>query len=245
MKFLAIKNWRDFQHYRDRNVPWVKLYAAVLDDADFLALAEVTQAQLMKLWALVARLGHPLPNDAKLLARRINTHRVRLAELLASGMIYETDNAAEGTDARPASSASLDKTQTDARPSRAGARGRGELEERGERKKLPPPHPRAGEDAGPDERLPDDCRTAYDALTRASRNPVAWHAEISATLDGMHGPAVLPAVLSLALRDMHVAGAEPTGRSLRGFLRKAAIVPAVNGSGEALTESQKFLQGVP
>lgn len=79
-------------------------------------------------------------------------------------------------------------------------------------------------------RLPEDCHTALTALTTASRNPAAWIAELGAQLDGMHGPAVPPDVLGLALRDLHVAGAEPTARALRGFVRKAAIPAAANGA---------------
>jgi len=32
MQFLAVKNFERFQHYKDRNPPWIKLHAAVLDD---------------------------------------------------------------------------------------------------------------------------------------------------------------------------------------------------------------------
>jgi hypothetical protein len=71
------------------------------------------------------------------------------------------------------------------------------------------------------ERLPTNCREALHQLTTASRNPTAWAAEIMAMLDGMHGPPTPPDVMATALRDMLVAGAEPTARALRGFVRKS------------------------
>ncbi len=80
-------------------------------------------------------------------------------------------------------------------------------------------------------RLPIECKTALAELTALSKNAPAWLAELGAMLDGMHGPAVPPDVLGLALRDMQLAGALPNGRTLRGFVRKAAIVAtdATNG----------------
>jgi hypothetical protein len=85
--YLEIKDWSKHQHYKDRRPPWIKLYGALLDDPDFLVLAEPAQAQLMKLWLLASRMGHPLPNDPEMLARKVNTKRLLLPALLASGFV--------------------------------------------------------------------------------------------------------------------------------------------------------------
>lgn len=95
LPFLAIKSFEKFQHYRDRNPPWIKLYTALLDDAAFLALPETAQAQLVKLWLLAARMGHPLPNNAKLLSGKIGTPKVfHLDALIAAGFIVPCKQSA-------------------------------------------------------------------------------------------------------------------------------------------------------
>jgi hypothetical protein len=94
---LVVKNFERFQHYRDRNPPWIKLYGDVLVDLAFLKLPEAAQAQLMKLWILASQLGHPLPNDPKFLAGKIGTKgRFYLSEIIAAGFIIPTDFASNG-----------------------------------------------------------------------------------------------------------------------------------------------------
>lgn len=73
LPFLAVKDFRRFQHYRDRDPIWIKLYTNVLIDTAFLELPEPAQAQLVKLWVLASQLGNPLPNNPKLLAGKIGT----------------------------------------------------------------------------------------------------------------------------------------------------------------------------
>lgn len=85
--FLEVKDWRTHQHYGKRRPPWIKLYTRLLDDPTFLALPEVVQAQLVKVWILAASMGHPLPNDPKLLAGKIGAKKLHLDALLASGFL--------------------------------------------------------------------------------------------------------------------------------------------------------------
>ena len=35
MKNLTIKNWHKFQHYKDRNPPWIKLHYEILTRPDW------------------------------------------------------------------------------------------------------------------------------------------------------------------------------------------------------------------
>ena len=35
-----VKNWRSFQHYKDRNPPWIKLHFSLLTSSDWVALAD-------------------------------------------------------------------------------------------------------------------------------------------------------------------------------------------------------------
>jgi hypothetical protein len=92
-RYLAVRNFRRFQHYRDRNPVWIKLYTGLLLDPDFLQLHEVAQAQLVKLWVVRAQFGKPLPYDVKLLSGKIAARgKFHLQALIDSGFIVPTDH---------------------------------------------------------------------------------------------------------------------------------------------------------
>lgn len=85
--FLEIKHWEKHQHYKKERPSWIKVYGALLDNHVFLALPEGTQAQLIKLWLLASRMGHPLPNDPKLLAGKTVSKRLAIDALVAAGFL--------------------------------------------------------------------------------------------------------------------------------------------------------------
>lgn len=121
MDFLAVKNFSRFQHYRDRNPPWIKLYGDVLVDAAFLQMPEAAQAQLMKLWVLASQFGHPLPNNPKLLAGKIGTTgKFHLASMVAAGFLIPC---------RDVASAAIAESQQNDIPSVRGRIERSELED--------------------------------------------------------------------------------------------------------------------
>lgn len=52
---LTIRNWSKFQHYKDRNPPWVKLHVGLLEDFDFQCLPLASKALAPMLWLLASR----------------------------------------------------------------------------------------------------------------------------------------------------------------------------------------------
>ncbi|CAM5794875.1 hypothetical protein [Rhizobacter fulvus] len=54
MHQIAPRNWRDFQHYRDRNPPWIRLHKALLDNFDFQRLPVASRALAPMLWLLAS-----------------------------------------------------------------------------------------------------------------------------------------------------------------------------------------------
>lgn len=52
---IRLQRWREFQHYKHKSVPWVKLYAALLDDHEYRALPLEARAVLLDLWMLGSR----------------------------------------------------------------------------------------------------------------------------------------------------------------------------------------------
>jgi hypothetical protein len=55
MNYLRVKNWTEFQHYKDRNPPWIKLHRTLLDDYEFSRLQDASKAHLMLIWLFASQ----------------------------------------------------------------------------------------------------------------------------------------------------------------------------------------------
>jgi hypothetical protein len=49
-----VKNWKTFQHYKDRSPPWIKLHRALLDDFSYSSLPLASKALAPLIWLLAA-----------------------------------------------------------------------------------------------------------------------------------------------------------------------------------------------
>ena len=54
MTVIVPKNWREFQHYKDRSPPWIRLHRRLLDDKDFHRLPVASRALAPMLWLLAS-----------------------------------------------------------------------------------------------------------------------------------------------------------------------------------------------
>lgn len=54
MSLAHVKNWAEFQHYKDRSPPWIKLHRAILDDFKFSSLPLASKALAPLIWLLAA-----------------------------------------------------------------------------------------------------------------------------------------------------------------------------------------------
>lgn len=57
-----VKNWEQFQHFKDRSPPWIKLYRTVLDDPQWHKLDDGSAKILVMLWLLASENHGNLPN---------------------------------------------------------------------------------------------------------------------------------------------------------------------------------------
>lgn len=51
---LRPKNWGEFQHYKDRSPPWIRLHRSLLDDYEFHCLPVASKALAPMLWLVAA-----------------------------------------------------------------------------------------------------------------------------------------------------------------------------------------------
>jgi hypothetical protein len=75
MRYYTIKNWREFQHYKDRNPPWIKLHRTLLDDYEFACLQDASKLHLMLIWLLGSQLEGRIPDDPGFLKRKLGLNK--------------------------------------------------------------------------------------------------------------------------------------------------------------------------
>lgn len=94
--FLEVKNFEQFQHYKQRNPPWIKLHAALLDDYEFARLPDAAKMHLMGIWILASKTGNKIPADAEWIAKRIGaTTPIDLEFLVSTGFISRLRRASD------------------------------------------------------------------------------------------------------------------------------------------------------
>lgn len=79
---VRIKNWDDFQHYKGRTPPWIKLYRKLLDDPEWFALSGDASKMLANCWLLASEHDGELP-DLATIAFRLRMSEKRAAELIS------------------------------------------------------------------------------------------------------------------------------------------------------------------
>ena len=97
--YLQVRNWSRYQNAdvfkkSGGRPPWVKLYAAVLDDVDFAQLTDAEVGQLFKIWILAARTGNKLSTKPGWIRSRIGATRVvPVSKFLSLGFLEPYDSA--------------------------------------------------------------------------------------------------------------------------------------------------------
>lgn len=90
---FSVKNWDEFQHYKDRNPPWIKLHNHLLDDYEFEMLGDSAKGHLLCIWMLASRTKNEMPFDDKWITKKIGAStKVNLEALASAGfLIVEHD----------------------------------------------------------------------------------------------------------------------------------------------------------
>ena len=69
--WIEVRNWNKFQHYKDRNPPWVKNYIKLLHDENYLSLPPGTRAILHGLWLEYAASEQKIPLSTRIISARL------------------------------------------------------------------------------------------------------------------------------------------------------------------------------
>lgn len=92
MATLSIRNWAEFQHYKNRCPPWIKLHRGLLDNYDFHRLPDASKALAPFLWLLASETESGLiDHDLEKIAFRLHTTpdkiNIALKPLIEKGFI--------------------------------------------------------------------------------------------------------------------------------------------------------------
>lgn len=75
MTRLLVKSWGEFQHYKERNPPWIKLHKRLLDNYEYHRLPDASKALAPMLWLLASESDDgSIEFDAGRIAFRLRTN---------------------------------------------------------------------------------------------------------------------------------------------------------------------------
>ncbi|HEY8255462.1 MAG TPA: hypothetical protein VIG39_12520 [Rhizomicrobium sp.] len=95
MEFFRVTNWDQYQHYKDRDPTWIKLYARLLDDYAFATLPDNGKWHLIGIFLLASKQGNRIPGDPRWVRKKIAARtRVDLESLRGAGFIEEDASTA-------------------------------------------------------------------------------------------------------------------------------------------------------
>lgn len=90
MKYLRVPNWDEYQHYKDRNPPWIKLHNQLLDNFEFTTMPDESKAHLLAIWMLASRTNNKIPHDAQWISAKIcASAKLNIALLVERGFLEE------------------------------------------------------------------------------------------------------------------------------------------------------------
>jgi hypothetical protein len=88
IEYVQVKDFDRFQHYKDRDPPWIKLYVRILEDYAFGTLPDAQKAHLMLIWVLASKMDNKIPKDPVFVKNRIGANTaVDLDALVAAGFL--------------------------------------------------------------------------------------------------------------------------------------------------------------
>jgi hypothetical protein len=104
MEFFRVTNWDQYQHYKDRDPTWIKLYARLLDDYAFATLPDNGKWHLIGIFLLASKQGNRIPGDPRWVRKKIAARtRVDLEALRCAGFIEEDASTLPAEAEQPAS----------------------------------------------------------------------------------------------------------------------------------------------
>jgi uncharacterized phage protein (TIGR02220 family) len=93
-KFLSIKNFEKYQHFKKANPPWIKLYRSLFLDREFMKLTTPCKYLYIGLVTLASEGCNRVPNDLHFISHRlaINPSEIDLKPLYKAGFLIASES---------------------------------------------------------------------------------------------------------------------------------------------------------
>lgn len=95
MTMLSVKNWDKFQHYKDRNPPWIKLHFEIFASEDWVMLDDAGKLLAIACMLVASRNGGQIPNNPSYIARLTHIKKVDLKPLIDSGFLIDASECSQ------------------------------------------------------------------------------------------------------------------------------------------------------
>jgi hypothetical protein len=102
--YLQIRNWKKFQHYKDRNPPWIKLHFEMLASEDWVTLSDASKLLVPVCMLIASKHEGMVPNNPDYIKRvAYLDKRPNLTPLISCGFlqIMQADDSVVQATARP------------------------------------------------------------------------------------------------------------------------------------------------
>ena len=125
---FIVKNWTKFQHYKDRNPPWIKLHVEILASEDWVTLADASKLLAVVCMIIAAKNDGRVPNNPDYIKRVAYLDKVpNLTPLVQCGFLSNpladaSESKRVQADARPETEAYSTETEDTHTPRAKGSR---------------------------------------------------------------------------------------------------------------------------
>ena len=114
MEYLTIKNFSKFQHYKERNPPWIKIHRELFLDYEFGRLQDASKLHLMLIWLLASQKDNKLPNDPEYIREQIHVkEEVDLNLLVSKGFLIPLEECKQDASTLHTNADSETETETE------------------------------------------------------------------------------------------------------------------------------------
>jgi len=168
-RWIIVPHWDRFQHYTDRNPPWIKAYTELLHNDDWLALTDAQRGVLLTVWLEFAASCGQLRVSRMSLKTRSQTLQRTLEALNHAGFIQVVASKPLAL----ARSRDLQETEKNKKGERTSGREPEQRHVPASRQNAGAYHKHHREE--PDEQVPMERIEAY--LTSLRSEPVQGHSE--------------------------------------------------------------------
>lgn len=101
--YFRVRNFEEFQHYKNRQPPWIKIYRKLLMDYEYGQLPDVSKSHLVGVWLLASQHNNRLPFDENWIKKQIQASENVNLEILKDLQFIEIIKRKRGQPAPPES----------------------------------------------------------------------------------------------------------------------------------------------